>query len=111
MDKLKKGMPNESFLKEVRSRLIMLDGKLVADLEKDDDDDGNDDSNPRPSSSFGSLLLGKKLESRIIICILILKVSVQLNLKRESSAHLNEVMSICEKLVIQLRTRGIEYVQ
>jgi hypothetical protein len=107
MDKIKKRLPNEAFLKEVRSRLVMLDGKLVADLEQEDDDDGNDDSNPRPSASFNILSKVKKLESRIIISILLLKVSVQLNLKRESSIHLNEVTSICEKLVVQSQTRGI----
>ena len=103
MEKIRKDMPTDHFLREVRARLLMVESKLMVALKDDEDED---ESNSSASAFSSGPSHAKQLESRFVVCLLLLKVSVQLNLKKESSTHLSQITSIRDQLIAQPVTQG-----
>lgn len=79
--KLFEGMPDHLFLLEVRNRLIEVDQQLIPVF------DGS-------NSNYG----WGKLEGRLLINLVLVKLSAQLNMKKDTGLHINMVDTLITSL-------------
>lgn len=117
MDLIKREQPSDSLLKEIRSRLLMIDGRLLIQLEGDEDDGGGggggeekaDSHSMTHHSPLHPAPTGRQLISRMIVCSLLLKVSAQLHMKKEVSTHLHQIFGISDQMHSIASSFGKQY--